>query len=199
MGKIFYIIGKSATGKDTIYKNILETRMPGLERLVIYTTRPRREGEENGKEYYFTDIVRLNEMRQEKKIIEERTYHTVLGDWTYFTADDGQLKLETTDYLGIGTLESFEKLKAWFGNDKVCPIYVEVEDGTRLERAILREKQQKKPQYEEMCRRFLADAEDFSEEKLKNAGITKRFLNIDCAEVTEEILKYMKEASGRVE
>ena len=199
MGKIFYIIGKSATGKDTIYKNILETRMQGLERLVIYTTRPRREGEENGKEYYFTDIVRLNEMRKEGKIIEERTYHTVLGDWTYFTADDGQLKLETTDYLGIGTLESFKKLKAWFGSERVCPLYIEVEDGTRLERAILREKQQKKPQYEEMCRRFLADAEDFSEEKLEQAGISKRFQNIDCAEVTEEILKHMKEVSGRVE
>ena len=36
------------------------------------------------------------------------------------------------DYLMIGTLESYEKLKTYFGNEKVVPLYIEVEDGDRL-------------------------------------------------------------------
>ena len=40
-------------------------------------------------------------------------------------------------------------------------IYIEVEDGVRLERALKREQQQASPKYAEMCRRFLADQDDF--------------------------------------
>ena len=40
-----------------------------------------------------------------------------------------------------------------------------------------REAEQENPKYDEMCRRFLADEEDFSEEKIKEAEIEKRFYN----------------------
>ena len=63
------------------------------------------------------------------------------------------------------------------GEDAVCPVYVQVEDGERLSRALNREREQENPRYEEMCRRFLADSVDFSEENIKNAGIVKRFSN----------------------
>ena len=45
---------------------------------------------------------------------------------------------------------------------------------------------QESPKYEELCRRFLADAKDFSEEKLNEAGITRRFVNQDLDETEEE-------------
>lgn len=67
-------------------------------------------------------------------------YQTVHGPWYYFTADDGQVDLEKNNYLGIGTLESYLKLKEYYGEDALCPLYVEVEDGIRLERALKREK-----------------------------------------------------------
>ena len=54
MKKIFYVMGKSASGKDTIYKKILE-QMPRLSTVTLYTTRPMRDGEKDGVEYYFTD------------------------------------------------------------------------------------------------------------------------------------------------
>ena len=57
MGKIYYIIGKSSSGKDTIFKELL-ARIPQLKRVVPYTTRPVREGEENGVEYFFNFITR---------------------------------------------------------------------------------------------------------------------------------------------
>ena len=57
--------------------------------------------------------------------------------------------------------------------------FVEVEDGLRLERALKREQQENNHKYAEMCRRFLADSEDFSEDNLKAAEIGKRYENID--------------------
>ena len=133
MSKIYYLMGKSSTGKDTIYKE-LRKRMPQLKNVTIYTTRPRREGEKAGEEYFFTDKTELEKFKTEGRLIEERAYNTVYGIWHYFTADDGQFNFEqkNQDYLMIGTLESYEKLKTYFGNEKVVPLYIEVEDGERL-------------------------------------------------------------------
>ena len=160
MGKIFYIMGKSASGKDRIYSLLEDQRELKLKTVVLYTTR--------------------------------RSYHTVYGIWTYFTADDGQVNLTESDYLGIGTLESFMKLKKYYGENAVCPVYIQVEDGERLSRALKREKEQENPKYEEMCRRFIADQSDFSEENIQSAGIEKRFQNKDLDICVKEIVNYIK-------
>ena len=176
MGKIFYLMGKSSSGKDTIYKELIQ-KFPKMKRIVLYTTRPRREGERDGVEYFFTDEEKLQQFRNQGQLIEERSYHTQYGVWSYFTADDGQIDLAKHDYLGIGTLESYLKLKAYFGEQAMVPLYVEVDDGLRLSRALERERKQTEPKYAEMCRRFLADCEDFTEEKIAEAGIVRRFSN----------------------
>lgn len=191
MGKIYYVMGKSCSGKDTIYRRLTE-RHPELRVVVPYTTRPIREGEQDGVEYFFVDREKMEEMRAAGRIIELRSYNTVLGVWNYFTADDGQIDLAAHSYLIIGTLVSYEAMRDYYGAEALVPIYVEVEDGTRLERAIGRERKQAKPQYEEMCRRFLADAEDFSEEKLCRAGITKRFVNTDLEQCLKEIETFIR-------
>ena len=192
MGKIFYIMGKSASGKDRIYSLLEDQRELKLKTLVLYTTRPIRDGEENGKNYYFVSDEKLNEFRKNGNVIEERSYHTVYGIWTYFTADDGQVNLTESDYLGIGTLESFMKLKKYYGENAVCPVYIQVEDGERLSRALKREKEQENPKYEEMCRRFIADQSDFSVENIQSAGIEKRFQNKDLDICVKEIVNYIK-------
>lgn len=186
MSKIFYLMGKSASGKDTIYKKVKE-QLPELRTIVIYTTRPIREGERDGVEYYFVDDNRLAELKKAGKVIELREYNTVHGIWKYFTADDGQFEGED-NYIAIGTLESYVKLKDYFGEERLVPIYIEVEDGVRLERALSRERKQQEPKYEEMCRRFLADAADFSVDKLKEAGITRKFFNVDMDKCVDEIV-----------
>ena len=192
MGKIFYIMGKSSSGKDSIYRMLEEDQELGLKRLVIYTTRPIRDGEKNGREYFFTDENKLKEFRRNGKLIEARTYQTVYGPWTYFTADDGQVSVGNDSYLGIGTLESYMRLREYYGNEVIWPVYIEVEDGERLERALAREKTQEVPKYEEMCRRFLADQNDFSEENILKAGIWKRFRNHNLDECVKEIGNYIK-------
>lgn len=192
MGKIFYIMGKSSSGKDTIYKKLSE-RMPELQRIVPYTTRPIRDGEQEGVEYHFVGEDRLREMQEAGRVIEVRAYNTKCGVWTYFTADDGQIDLEKKDYLVIGTLESFQALKKYFGEEKIVPLYIEVDDGVRLSRALEREQREKEPRYEEMCRRFLADSADFSEGNLRRAGIRKRFVNMELERCLEEIGAYIKD------
>jgi guanylate kinase len=188
MAKIFYVMGKSASGKDTIYKSLLE-RIPQLKQVVLYTTRPIREGEKNGGEYFFTTGDKLNELREEGKIIEERTYQTALGPWSYFTVDDGQIDVNSENtYLMIGTLESYEKTRNYYGENLLIPLYIEVEDGKRLKRALEREFLQKEPKYAELCRRYLADEEDFNEERLNRCGIDRRFKNDDLEECLRDIL-----------
>ena len=186
MSKIFYLMGKSASGKDTIYRKVKE-QMPELKTIVIYTTRPIREGEQNGREYHFVDDDKLKELQEAGKVIELREYNTVHGIWKYFTADDGQFDGDD-NYLAIGTLESYVQLRDYFGQERLVPIYVEVEDGLRLERALAREQMQATPKYEEMCRRFLADAADFSVENLKEAGITRKFTNMDVDKCVQGII-----------
>ena len=193
MGKLFYVIGKSATGKDTIFRELLEKADLGLKPLVLYTTRPMRAGEEQGVQYHFTDEAGLRKLETVGRVIELRSYATVYGVWKYFTADTEATDLAQQDYLGIGVLESYLALRDYYGAERVVPLYIEVEDGERLQRALDRERAQQEPKYAELCRRFLADSEDFAEGKIAEAGIEKRFRNRDLKESIEEISEYIKE------
>ena len=184
--KIVYIMGKSSSGKDTIFKKLKEKL--DFNTYVMYTTRPIRKGEKDGVTYHYISnekMQRYIDGKEKDKLIEYRTYQTVYGPWTYATIADDQFKTNK-NMLMLGTLESYEKMKKAF-KDELIPIYIEVEDGLRLERAIKRERQEKEPKYAEVCRRFLADSKDFSEENLKKAGISKRFQNIDLDECLKEI------------
>ena len=190
MGKIYCMMGKSSSGKDTLYQKVLE-RLPQIHRVVPYTTRPIREGEQDGVEYHFVDDKQLAELETDGKIVELRAYNTVHGIWKYFTVDDGQIDLEQGDYLLIGTLETYEKIREYYGAEHLVPIYIEAEDGERLARALERERRQAVPKYKEMCRRFLADEEDFCEENLKRLGIDKRYRNTDMETCLNEITGVM--------
>ena len=145
VGKIFYLMGKSASGKDMIYKRLLADESLSLRPLVPYTTRPIRTGETDGQQYHFTDEEKLALMQQAGKVIELRTYDTACGPWHYFTADDDGIDLTRHHYLAIGTLSSYKKIRAYFGKEAVVPLYIQVEDGIRLERALKRERKQEEP------------------------------------------------------
>ena len=72
MGKIFYLMGKSSSGKDTIYKELVSDEELRLKTIVPYTTRPIREGETDGVEYYFSGEEELEPLLADGKIIELR-------------------------------------------------------------------------------------------------------------------------------
>lgn len=191
MGKIVYLMGKSSTGKDTIFKELLREGTVDCDTIVPYTTRPIRAGEENGVEYFFTCEEEFHKLKNSGRIIEDRAYHTFHGIWRYFTVDDGQFRLNEKNYIMIGTPEGYCKMQKYFGNDKMLPVMIELDDGIRLQRALDRERKQDHPRYEEMCRRFLADSEDFSEEKVCESGIYARFYNDDLRRCLTEITEYI--------
>ena len=122
MGKIFCVMGKSATGKDTIYQKLLQKNALQLKRIIPYTTRPIREGEEDGREYHFCHEADVERLENSGKIVELRAYDTVYGIWKYFTVNDGNIQLENENYLLIGTLEAYVKIRDYFGAENTVPI-----------------------------------------------------------------------------
>lgn len=164
MNKIFCLVGKSASGKDTVFKKIISEYKAVLQSVVIGTTRPMRTGEVNGVDYYFYTENELLALEKEGKIIEKRQYNTMQGIWSYFTlafdiSDD-------KDRILITTLEGAHSITEYYGEEKVCVIYLSIDDKERLLRCIERESRQNNPDYSEVCRRFIADQKDFNDEKI---------------------------------
>lgn len=188
VGKIFCLMGKSSSGKDTIAKSLLQDKELKLRSVIPYTTRPIRQNETQGLEYHFVSEELLEQWEKKGKIIERRDYYTVNGLWSYCTIDDGQIDLSRDHcYLLIATIQSFKNLQNFFGARNIIPLYIEVNDGVRLERALKREKQQLQPNYEELCRRFLADSHDFSKQKLDNIGVQTYYSNDDLNECFDKL------------
>ena len=200
MGRIFLLMGKSTSGKDTIYKNLIADESLSLRKVVPYTTRPMRDGETDGVQYFFKSTEEYQALKDSGRIIEERCYYTNYGEWRYFTVDDGQIDLTDGDYLVIGTLESYCYIRDYFGKENVVPLLIDVDARIRLERAMHREAKQEHPKYDEMCRRFLADEEDFSEDKITKAGVTYRFDNNgEIEDCTEAIRDYIYQCISKAD
>lgn len=190
-------MGKSSSGKDTIFKILKADGDLNLKPIVPYTTRPRRANEVDGVDYNFIDKTMLQKYNEAGKVIEQREYDTVDGKWYYATINDGRIDLAKNNYLLIGTLSVFKSLKEYFGDKSVVPLYIEADDAIRLERALKREKSQLQPNYNEMCRRFLADSIDFSKAKLAEHKVIKCYYNNeldDCvAKIKTDILQEIQQ------
>lgn len=159
---IIMFIGPSSSGKDYFYNKVLEKY--NLETIVLYTTRPKRKGEVEGKEYHFIDKDTMDKLEKEKKLVERRDYDTVHGIWSYATRGDDIDKNKI--YLVINTWEGYKDYVDYFGKNNIYPFYFDLDSNIRFERAFLREKEQKHKKYMELCRRFIADEKDFSKDKL---------------------------------
>lgn len=193
-GRIFCMMGKSASGKDTIYSKVLsKLERDGFDiaQIVTYTTRPKRTHERDGDEYFFLSGEELDEKLIEGRVIERRNYDTEYGMWSYATLDDGQIAGDQ-NYLVIGTPDVYESFTAYFSHEQVIPILVVIDDGTRLMRALTREMQQEAPKFDEMCRRYLSDKRDFAE--IDAAEGVARFTNRDADECAAEIAEFIENA-----
>lgn len=161
MNRVFCLVGKSCSGKDTLYARILD-RCPELVPVIPCTTRPRRTGEVDGQNYRFVSEDQLRRYEAEGLVVEKRAYHTTQGLWTYFTL---RFQLDR-DRVLITTLEGARALMDCYGSEHVQVVCLHTDDRTRLLRCIDRESRQERPDYDEVCRRFLADQADFSQERL---------------------------------
>lgn len=191
-GKIVLMMGPSCSGKDTLFKLVKNNSKIKFEDIILHTTRPMRNNEQNGREYYFCDEKEMERLESSGDIIERRSYNTNKGIWHYFTAKT-QIDLDKNNYIGLNTLEGLDQYLKHYDVDDIISLYIYVEKGLRLERAINREKEQDIPNYQELCRRFLADSADFSLENLRKRPITAIIDNNGSLEESvEEIEKVLK-------
>jgi len=71
-GLMFVLSSPSGAGKTTLSR-LLTERMPGLKMSVSATTRPKRPGEIDGRDYLFVDKVRFEEMVKRHELLEWAT------------------------------------------------------------------------------------------------------------------------------
>ena len=201
MSNLIYLMGKSATGKDTIYKKIKEKIE--VNSYVPYTTRPKRSEEVQAREYNFITKEEFFKLRQQGKVMEYRSYNVINSEgnkdvWIYATVLDKQWN-KNGNFLTIGTLESYRSILQYLKLNKnihlnIIPIYISIDENERRKRALARESKETKENLNEIERRFKADNIDFSEVNLLKAGITKAqtFENYDLDACIDHILKYLK-------
>lgn len=192
MGKIVILMGPSSCGKDTLKYKLLKQNIFDLKEIKLHTTRPKRSNEKDGVEYYFDTEKQMREYEENKSIIERRCYQTEYGPWYYYTTDKN-INLKNHNYITLNTLEGYDSYLKHYQKEEIISCLIELEEGLRLERALQREKQNKNPKYDELCRRFLADKKDFSEEELARRMIDYRINNNGSIEESvKEINKILK-------
>ena len=129
-------IGKSASGKDTLSRKDIED---GFKPVISYTTRPMRDGETDGVEYYFVTKEKFAELISSDLLTEYRSYNTKVNGvddvWYYGTP---KLKdCDITDYVVILDIKGAEEFIRTYGSS--CYItYVYVDDEERKRRAMKR-------------------------------------------------------------
>lgn len=149
--KIIALIGESGSGKDTLLKEVLKA-CPGLHKVINYTTRPPREGEVNGENYFF-----LTKEEFAEKIINMEVFEvTYFRDWFYGTGinslDESVINIGVFNPDAIGMLLESSEID-------LDIYYIKTKPKTRLMRQLSREEN---PDIEEIIRRYRADNEDFA-------------------------------------
>ena len=151
--KIIALFGKSGAGKDTIQKWIVKHCHKQINPIVSCTTRPPRQGEVDGQDYFFLTNDKFAEKILDLSMLEA----TEFRGWYYGTSID-QLNPDKIN-VGVFNIAGIEALL----EDKrldVFPVLVDATDKTRLLRALNREEN---PDCAEICRRFKTDKDDFAQ------------------------------------
>lgn len=196
MRKIFVIMGKASTGKDTLVK--MASKRLEIPMALSFTTRPKRTGEKEGVEYSFISDDEFWDLYNSKSLAEYTSYEVASGEtWHYgFTREE----LEKAEYvLVIVNPDGFKQISELYG-DKVCSILIDAPADVRIKRYLDRDTITE-TKAEECCRRFLADQKDFkgitTNYKVTNIGdlekVYKRLETVIRIELGNDILKKTNE------
>ena len=153
--KLIAIIGRSASGKDHLFRHTLKNN-PNLNPVIHYTTRPRRDGEVDGKDYFFVTETEF----QRKEDNYEFFSITSFRDWRYGVDS----KSFDPNKVNIGIFNPFEISQLYgFFKDKFQLFIIETqaEEQARYNRSLERLNPFDEEGLKELCRRNLADEEDF--------------------------------------
>lgn len=148
--KIIAICGKSAAGKDTLLHKMVECRSD-IHEIVSCTTRPPREGEQHGINYFFCSPDEFKAKYYNNELLEVSEFR----GWGYGTSLDGldasKINVGVFNPTGIFNLMNDERVDLFV-------IQVIATDKIRLLRSLRREEN---PDVDEIVRRYLTDKEDF--------------------------------------
>ena len=157
------LTGKSGCGKDTLQEELI--RKENFKKLISTTTRPKREGEIEGREYYFVDKDKFFQLDKEGFFIEHRSYETLVNNKkdTWYYGLGKQLSKEDINsdmYITILDLDGAKAARDYYGKDNCTIAYISLDDKIRESRASKRGGFDKS----EWDRRLEDDKEVFSEE-----------------------------------
>lgn len=196
MRKLFTIMGKASTGKDTLTK-MLHEKME-LPIALSFTTRPMRNGETQGVEYDFITEKDFWDMHGCNLLAEYTSYEVASGEtWHYGLTKE---ELEKAEYvLVIVNPDGFNQIKEIYG-DKVCSILIDAPADVRIKRYLDRDIVTEE-KAEECCRRFLADNKDFknisTNHCITNVGdlksVYKKLESMVRIEIGNDLLKKVNE------
>lgn len=159
MGKLIIIMGVSASGKDTLLNEIVKN---GIPRMVSYTTRPMRQGEEEGIHYNFVTKEQFDEDVANDDVIEHREYNVADGSTWYYYFKKNTINLANGDYCCISDVKGTSDLVNYFGKANTTVVWLNTPLDTCIMRSLLRESPTT-IKVKEMCRRMLSDIEEFIE------------------------------------
>lgn len=196
MRKIFAVMGKASTGKDTLTKMLSETLE--LPIALSFTTRPMRVGEKQGVEYNFISDDDFWDLHGCDLLAEYTSYEVASGEtWHYGLTKE---ELEKAEYvLVIVNPDGFKQLTEIYG-DKVCSILIDAPADVRIKRYLDRDTVTEE-KAEECCRRFLADNKDFKDistnHHITNVGdlksVYKKLESMVRIEIGNDLLKKVNE------
>lgn len=192
--KIYFLVGQSSTGKDTIKAELLST-MPNLKDYTYCTTRPMRDGEVDGREYFFKTHEEYEKDLASGVVIENRVYNFNgnLPVVYYSLAKE----IDEESYIVVGTPNMCHSYIEYYGSDIVKPIFIVVPDRERLIRAIKRE-DNNKGNYKEVARRFYDEFNEYTTENILSLqGVV--YVNNDYLEDCVEDIRCIIEEAGGVD
>ena len=182
MKKMIILAGKSASGKDTVKQEMLRLN-PSLHNVITSTTRPKRDYEQNGVDYFFyTDSEMAN------KIMDLQMAEAVsFNGWVYGT-EYNQI-LDDKINLGIYNLEGADILSDDPEIDAFV-VYLECSDKVRLLRSLNREQN---PDVKELIRRYQTDEKDFEGAHSYADLVVDTHYSDSAAEIAIKIIRYANE------
>lgn len=150
---VIALFGKAGSGKDYLIKNLKNKTIERANYKVSCTTRPKREGEKEGIDYFFLTEEEFLEKKKKGEFVETQEFN----GWYYGTR---VVDLQESPMVNIGIFNIYGIYQMIQAGINVIPIYIRASDKIRMIRQLEREEN---PNVSEIVRRFNTDEEDFSD------------------------------------
>lgn len=172
------IIGKTASGKDTIVKELCLNH--NFKKIVTYTTRPMRENEIDGTTYHYISNEEFKKKINEGFFVEYKSYQSEFGEWFYGTSEESIINSDSKSII-ILTPQGYKDILSKYPNLNYKSIYLYASNRTIRERLI-----QRGDDEAEAKRRVRHDKKDFR-------GIYKIVDKVICNNQNKQFEKVIKE------